>query len=84
MSTVLVANRGEIAVRIIRTCKKLGLKTVAVFSENDENGMPARLADVSVCIGPRQADKSYLNIDSILAAAKAFKADMIHPGVGFL
>jgi acetyl-CoA carboxylase biotin carboxylase subunit len=84
MNTVLVANRGEIAVRIIRTCKKLGLKTVAVFSENDEHGMPARLADASVCIGPRPADKSYLNIDSILAAAKAYRADMIHPGVGFL
>ncbi len=84
MSTVLVANRGEIAVRIIRTCKKLGLKTVAVFSENDEGGMPVRLADASVCIGPRPADKSYLNIDSILAAAKAYGADMIHPGVGFL
>ena len=84
MNTVLVANRGEIAVRIIRTCKKLGLKTVAVFSENDEGGMPVRLADASVCIGPRPADKSYLNIDSILAAAHAYRADMIHPGVGFL
>lgn len=84
MNTVLVANRGEIAVRIIRTCKKLGLKTVAVFSENDEKGMPVRLADASVCIGPRPADKSYLNIDSILAAARAYHADLIHPGVGFL
>ena len=84
MKTVLVANRGEIAVRIIRTCKKLGLKTVAVYSENDEGAMHARLADQSVCIGPRQASKSYLNIESILAAAKAYDVDLVHPGVGFL
>ena len=84
MSTVLVANRGEIAVRVIRTCQKLGLRTIAVYSENDEGGLPVRLADESVCIGPRPAEKSYLNIDSILAAAKAYRADLIHPGVGFL
>lgn len=84
MQTVLIANRGEIAVRVIRTCKKLGLSTVAVYSENDEHGMPVRLADESVCIGPRPAEKSYLNIDAILAAAKAYRADLIHPGVGFL
>ncbi len=84
MQTVLVANRGEIAVRIIRTCKKLGLRSVAVFSENDEHSLPVRLADESVCIGPRAADKSYLNIDAILAAAKAYHAELLHPGVGFL
>ena len=84
MQTVLVANRGEIAVRIIRSCKKLGLKTIAVYSENDEKGLHVRLADESVCIGPRPADKSYLNIDAILAAAKAYRADLLHPGVGFL
>jgi acetyl-CoA carboxylase biotin carboxylase subunit len=84
MQTVLVANRGEIAVRIIRTCKKLGLRTVAVYSENDERSLPVRIADESVCIGPRPADKSYLNIDAILAAAKAYRADLLHPGVGFL
>ncbi len=84
MQTVLVANRGEIAVRIIRTCEKLGLRTVAVYSENDERGLPVRLADESVCIGPRPAEKSYLNIDAILAAAKAYRADLLHPGVGFL
>ncbi|NLI54498.1 MAG: acetyl-CoA carboxylase biotin carboxylase subunit [Clostridiales bacterium] len=84
MQTVLVANRGEIAVRIIRTCKKLGLRTVAVYSENDERSLPVRLADESVCIGPRPAEKSYLNIDTILAAAKAYRADLLHPGVGFL
>ena len=84
MNTVLIANRGEIAVRIIRTCKKLGLKTVAVFSENDEGSLHVRLADERVCIGPRPAEKSYLNIESIMAAARAYCADMIHPGVGFL
>lgn len=84
MHTVLVANRGEIAVRIIRTCKKLGLRTVAVYSENDEQSLPVRLADESVCIGPRPAEKSYLNIDAILAAAKAYRVDLLHPGVGFL
>ena len=84
MKTVLIANRGEIAVRIIRTCKKLGFETIAVYSENDEASMHTRLADVAVCIGPRQAEKSYLNIESILAAAKAYGADLIHPGVGFL
>lgn len=84
MNTVLIANRGEIAVRIIRTCKKLGLKTIAVFSENDEHSLHARLADERVCIGPRPAEKSYLNIESIMAAARAYCADLIHPGVGFL
>ena len=84
MQTVLVANRGEIAVRIIRSCKKLGLRSVAVYSENDERSLHVRLADESVCIGPRPADKSYLNIDAILAAAKAYRADLLHPGVGFL
>ena len=84
MKTILIANRGEIAVRIIRTCKKLGFETVAVYSENDEDSMHTRLADVAVCIGPRQAEKSYLNTESILAAAKAYNVDMIHPGVGFL
>lgn len=81
---LLIANRGEIAVRIIRTCKKIGVKTVAVYSESDEGSMHTRLADISVCIGPRQSEKSYLNTESILAAAKAYKADIIHPGVGFL
>jgi acetyl-CoA carboxylase, biotin carboxylase subunit len=84
MITVLIANRGEIAVRIIRTCKKLGLRTVSVFSENDEGSLHVRLADESVCIGPRPAEKSYLNIESIVAAARAYHANLIHPGVGFL
>ena len=84
MNTVLVANRGEIAVRIIRTCKKLGLKTIAVYSENDEGSMHTRLADECVCIGPRAAQKSYLNSKALLAAAAAYNADIVHPGVGFL
>lgn len=84
MKTVLIANRGEIAVRVIRTCKKLGLKTVAVYSECDKECMHVRLADESVCIGPRAANKSYLNIEAIIAAAKAYEAELIHPGVGFL
>ncbi|MGI5848931.1 MAG: acetyl-CoA carboxylase biotin carboxylase subunit [Christensenellales bacterium] len=84
MKTILIASRGETAVRIIRTCKKLGLKTVAVYSESDERCMHTRLADLSVCIGPRSAEKSYLNIESILAAARAYRVDMIHPGAGFL
>ncbi len=84
MNNILIANRGEIAVRIIRTCKKIGLKTIAVYSESDEGSLHTRLADMSVCIGPRQSEKSYLNMESIIAAAKACHADMIHPGVGFL
>jgi len=84
MKTVLIANRGEIAVRVIRTCKKIGLRSVAVYSESDEGSMHTRLADESVCIGPRAPEKSYLNIDGIIAAAKAFNADLIHPGFGFL
>ena len=84
MGVVLVANRGEMAVRIIRTCKKVGLKTVAVYAQNDEHSLYVRLADQSVCIGPRNAQLSYLNIKSMLAVAKAYSADYIHPGVGFL
>ncbi len=84
MGVVLVACRGEMAVRIIRTCKKVGLKTIAVYAQNDEKSLHVRLADQSVCIGPRAAQLSYLNIKSMIAAAKALHADYIHPGVGFL
>ncbi len=84
MGVVLVASRGEMAVRIIRTCKKVGLKTIAVYAQNDEQSLHVRLADQSVCIGPRNAQLSYLNIKSMLAVAKAYNADYIHPGVGFL
>lgn len=83
-SKVLVANRGEIALRIIRSCKELGIKTVAVFSEADRNSLHAMLADEKVCIGPAKASESYLNIPNILSAAEITKAEAIHPGYGFL
>ena len=81
---VLIANRGEIALRIIRACHELGVKTVAVHSTIDENAMHVRLADESVCIGPPAASKSYLSISAILSAAEISGADAIHPGYGFL
>lgn len=81
---VLVANRGEIAVRIIRACKELGLETVAIYSTADENSLHTRLADQAICIGPPQADQSYLNISSIISAAEITGAEAIHPGYGFL
>ncbi len=81
---VLVANRGEIAVRIIRACKELGIETVAVYSEADKDAMHTRLADTSVCIGPAVSTLSYLNIPAIMAAAALTDAQAIHPGYGFL
>ena len=81
---ILIANRGEIALRIIRACQELDIKTVAVHSTIDENAMHVRLANESVCIGPPLASKSYLNISSILSAAEVSGADAIHPGYGFL
>ena len=81
---VLIANRGEIALRIIRACHELGIKTVAVHSTIDENAMHVRLADESVCIGPPPASKSYLSISAILSATEVSGADAIHPGYGFL
>lgn len=81
---VLVANRGEIAVRIIRACKELGIGTVAVYSEADKDAMHTRLADESVCIGPAVSTHSYLNIPSIMAAASLTDVAAIHPGYGFL
>ena len=81
---VLIANRGEIALRIIRACHELGIKTVAVHSTTDENAMHVRLADESVCIGPALASKSYLNVSAIISAAEVSGADAIHPGYGFL
>lgn len=81
---VLIANRGEIAVRIIRACHEMGIKTVAVHSKADEAALHVKLASESVCIGPALARDSYLNVTSIMAAAVATRADAIHPGYGFL
>ncbi len=81
---ILIANRGEIALRIHRACRELGIKTVAVHSTADSEAMHVRLANEAVCIGPPQAEKSYLNMPSILAAAEISGADAIHPGYGFL
>jgi len=81
---ILIANRGEIALRIIRACKELGIKTVAVYSDIDKESLHVRLADESVCIGPANANQSYLNIPAILSAAEITDSDAIHPGYGFL
>ncbi len=81
---VLIANRGEIAVRIIRACKELGVKTVAVYSQADENSLHVQLADEAICIGPAPASESYLKISNIISAAEIGDVDAIHPGYGFL
>ncbi|WP_448955291.1 acetyl-CoA carboxylase biotin carboxylase subunit [Labrys neptuniae] len=84
IETLLIANRGEIAVRIIRAAKALGMRTVQVYSQADAKSLAVRLADEAIEIGPPAAKKSYLNIEAVLAAAKAAKADAVHPGYGFL
>jgi len=81
---ILIANRGEIALRIIRACKELGINTVVVFSKADEDSLPVRFADEAICIGPREPVESYLNIPRIISAAEVAGADAIHPGYGFL
>jgi acetyl-CoA carboxylase biotin carboxylase subunit len=81
---VLIANRGEIAIRIHRACREMGIQTVAIHSEADENALHVKMANESVCIGPAAADKSYLNIPSIMAAAELTDVEAIHPGYGFL
>lgn len=81
---ILIANRGEIALRIIRTCKEMGIKTVAVYSTADADSLHVRFADEAVCIGPPQSSDSYLNMKAILSAAEITNADAIHPGYGFL
>lgn len=84
MNKILIANRGEIAVRIIRACKEMNIKTVAVYSEADKDALHVKLADEAVCIGPANSQKSYLNIKNIISAANITGADSIHPGFGFL
>jgi acetyl-CoA carboxylase biotin carboxylase subunit len=81
---ILIANRGEIALRIIRTCKEMGVKSVAVYSKADEESLHVRFADEAVCIGPAASSESYLKISNIIAAAEITNADAIHPGYGFL
>ena len=83
-SKILVANRGEISLRIIRAARELGIKTVAVYSEPDKNSLHTMFADEKICIGPAKATESYLNIPNIMSAAEISKADAIHPGYGFL
>ncbi|RYD04405.1 hypothetical protein N752_13605 [Desulforamulus aquiferis] len=81
---ILIANRGEIALRIIRACQELNIKTVIVYSEADRDTLPVRLADEAYCIGPAPSNKSYLNITNIISAAEVSGAEAIHPGYGFL
>jgi len=81
---ILIANRGEIALRVIRACKEMGIETVAVFSEADENSLHVRYADHAICIGPAQAKESYLNMPAIISAAEVTDSEAIHPGYGFL
>ncbi len=81
---ILIANRGEIALRIVRACHELGVKTVAIFSEADRNSLHVRMADESYCVGPPQSARSYLNIPNIVSAAEVAGVDAIHPGYGFL
>ena len=81
---ILIANRGEIAVRIIRACRELGIRTVAVYSTADRSSLHAQIADEAVCIGPADSSKSYLNIEAIISACEITGADAVHPGFGFL
>ena len=83
-SKILIANRGEIAVRIIRACKEMGISTVAVYSEADSDALHVALADESYCIGPYPADKSYLDENKLISTALVSGAQAIHPGYGFL
>jgi acetyl-CoA carboxylase biotin carboxylase subunit len=84
MKKVLIANRGEIAIRIIRACRELGLKTVAIHSTADRDSLHAKLADESICIGPGPSTKSYLSIPAVMSAVEVSGADAVHPGYGFL
>ena len=84
MNKILIANRGEIAVRIIRACKEMNIKTIAIYSTADKDSLHARLADEAICVGPADSKKSYLNVKNIIEAANITNADSIHPGFGFL
>ena len=84
LQKVLIANRGEIAVRIIRACREMGIATVAVYSQADKNALHAKIADEAICIGPAPTKDSYLNVWSILSACECTEAQAIHPGFGFL
>ena len=81
---ILIANRGEIAVRIIRACREMGIRTVAIYSEADKDSLHTKLADEAICIGPASSARSYLNVKAILETACLTGADSIHPGYGFL
>ena len=83
-SRILIANRGEIALRIIRACRELGVQTVAVYSEADRKAPYLSLADEKICIGPKEASESYLNISRIVSAAEVSNVEAIHPGSSFL
>ena len=84
IQSLLIANRGEIALRVIRACREMGIRTVAVYSTADANALHVRFADEAVCIGPPQATLSYLHQPSVLTAAEVTGADAVHPGYGFL
>ena len=81
---ILIANRGEIAVRIIRACREMDIRTVAVYSEADREALHAKLADEAICIGEAPASESYLSMERIISAAMVSGADAVHPGFGFL
>ena len=81
---ILIANRGEIALRVIRTCKEMGIKTVAVYSTADAESLHVKFAHEAVCIGPAASSESYLKMSNIISAAEITNADAIHPGYGFL
>ncbi|MBI4609134.1 MAG: acetyl-CoA carboxylase biotin carboxylase subunit, partial [Candidatus Rokubacteria bacterium] len=81
---ILIANRGEIALRVLRTCRELGVRAIVAHSRADAHSLPVRLADESICIGPEDPQSSYLNIPNIISAAEITDSDAIHPGYGFL
>src|ERR1700734_2913877 len=81
---ILIANRGEIALRVLSACKELGVRTVAVYSDADRNSLHVRFADEAICIGPAKSSESYLNIPQVISAAEIANVDAIHPGYGFL